>query len=395
MQGKVNKLLSDYQNKNTKRNLKRAILEFFISVYQQANPNQLDELADKYFSEQRDHERDVEVFLKSLNGQAPLTVKLKISNVKTFLMENDIELTQKFWRKINRRIKGSRALTLDKVPSNKQLRKVLSHMPIHGKALSLLLSSSGMRLGEALGITLKDIDLQKEPVRIEISGKITKTGNSRYAFASREAKEAIVEWLKVRDQYLQTAKKRSHQHPKRSEDDRLFPFETSTVYMIWTGSLEKTQLAERDNQTNRNKIHPHVLRKFFRTRLGAVIPVDVVEAIMGHEGYLTEVYRRYTVDDLAKFYLQGETALLIFTEAQEVTKLRKEINEQNKKLQTLVTELTTKNLTLENKVSAMEKESLETKQKNEKLTQRVESLEKIFPEVEKLKNQLTELIKET
>ena len=31
-----------------------------------------------------------------------------------------------------------------------------------------------------------------------------------------------------------------------------------------------------------------MLRKFFRTRLGAVIPVDVVEALMGHEGYLTE-----------------------------------------------------------------------------------------------------------
>ncbi|MBN2260463.1 MAG: tyrosine-type recombinase/integrase [Clostridiales bacterium] len=371
---KVKKLLSDYPNKNTKRNLKRAILDFFISVYGEAKPNQLDEIAEKYFSEQRDYERDVELFLKSLNGQAPLTVKLKISNVKTFLMENDIELPQKFWRKIARRIKGSRALTLDKVPSNKQLRKVLSHMPIHGKALSLLLSSSGMRLGEALGLTLKDIDLNKEPVRIEISGKITKTGNSRYAFASREAKEAIVEWLKVRDQYLLTAKKRSHKHPKRSEDDRLFPFETSTIYMIWTGALEKTQLAERDNQTNRNKIHPHVLRKFFRTRLGAVIPVDVVEAIMGHEGYLTEVYRRYTVDDLAKFYLQGETALLIFTEAQEVTKLRKELKQENEHLQKSVIKLYAE---------------------NEKLTKRIEALETVLPEMKKLKTQLTEILKET
>jgi integrase len=68
--------------------------------------------------------------------------------------------------------------------------------------------------------------------------------------------------------------------------------------------------------------HPHTLRKFFRTRLGAVsIPIDVVEALMGHEGYLTEVYRRYSIEDLRKFCLKGESALLVFMEAQEVTKL--------------------------------------------------------------------------
>jgi len=32
------------------------------------------------------------------------------------------------------------------------------------------------------------------------------------------------------------------------------------------------------------------------------IPVDVVEALMGHEGYFTEVYGSYTVEDLARFY---------------------------------------------------------------------------------------------
>jgi len=36
---------------------------------------------------------------------------------------------------------------------------------------------------------------------------------------------------------------------------------------------------------------------------------------MGHEGYLTEVYRRYSKENLAKLHKQGEHALLIFTEA--------------------------------------------------------------------------------
>jgi len=53
--------------------------------------------------------------------------------------------------------------------------------------------------------------------------------------------------------------------------------------------LEKSKFGEKDKTTNRHKLHPHVLRKFFRTRMGTVIKVDIVEALMGHEGYLTEV----------------------------------------------------------------------------------------------------------
>jgi tetrahydromethanopterin S-methyltransferase subunit F len=40
-----------------------------------------------------------------------------------------------------------------------------------------------------------------------------------------------------------------------------------------------------------------------------VIPSDVVEALMGHEEGLTEVYRRYSTEDLEEFYKKGEYAL--------------------------------------------------------------------------------------
>jgi len=72
-----------------------------------------------------------------------------------------------------------------------------------------MLASSGMRIDEALNITLKDIELDESPVKINISGSITKTGNSRIAFFSHEAKEAIQEWLKERRTYLVNAAKKS------------------------------------------------------------------------------------------------------------------------------------------------------------------------------------------
>jgi integrase len=377
--GKVKNFLSNYPNYNTKRNMRNAITNYFEAMYGEMKRKQLDTLAEKYFSEDRDYEKDVEAFLKHLNGAAPLTIKLKISNVKTFLLENDVELPQKFWRKINRRIKGSRALTLDRIPTSDEMKKLLLHMPIHGKATFLTLESSGMRIGELLKSHIDDLYLNEDPGRIQLRGEITKTGNPRHAFFSREAKEALIEWLKVREDYLKSAVGKSHLYDKNVKDLRIFPFDPTTAYSIWKKALHKSGLNGKDKSTGREKIHPHTLRKFFRTRLGAAgIPVDVVEALMGHEGYLTEVYRRYTLEDLKKFYLKGESALLVFTEAQEVTKLRKEVEERNKSLQTNFIELSTKNLNLENKLARMEKENLDLKDRMEKTEEKLNEVMKML-----------------
>jgi hypothetical protein len=53
---------------------------------------------------------------------------------------------------------------------------------------------------------------------------------------------------------------------------------------------------------------------------------------MGHEGYLTEVYRKYSFEDLGKFYQQGEHTLIVFGSGEDVNKLREEISEKNKEL---------------------------------------------------------------
>ena len=67
-------------------------------------------------------------------------------------------------------------------------------MPIHGKALTLILASSGMRVGESVRLKLSDIEFDRDPVRIKIRAKYTKTGKRRITFISPEAKEAVEEW---------------------------------------------------------------------------------------------------------------------------------------------------------------------------------------------------------
>ncbi len=372
---KVKNFLENYENIGTRKNHLNAINRFFRNIYEEATPDNLDEMAEKYFSQKRDYTKDIQSFIKSLNDLTPLTTKLRISNIKTFFIENDVELPEKFWRNVKRRIKGSRALTLDRIPTNDELKKLLMHVPIQGKALFLLLESSGIRIGEALKSNIDDLYLSEEPARIQIRGEITKTGNPRHVFFSKEAKEALTEWFKVRKNYLRAAVGKSHLYDKDAEDSRIFPFDPSTAYSMWKKALHKSGLNGKDKSTGREKIHPHVLRKFFRTRLGAAgIPIDVVEALMGHEGYLTEVYRRYSLEDLKKFYLKGESALLIFTEAQEVTKLRKEVEERNTTLQTLVNGLTTENLEMKSKVAKLELKNTEFQKRFQKTEEKLNEI---------------------
>jgi integrase len=359
--GKID-YLKQYESKNTVRCYEASLKDFFKMVYGEREP--LEGLAERYFSEKRNYEEDMQNFLVEIKSLAPKTVKLKLSAIKTFLLENGVELSQMFWRRLGGRVKGSRALTLDKVPSNVELRKIMMHLPIQGKALFLMLESSGMRIGECLRIKPEDLDLESDPVRVNIRGEYTKTGNSRVTFISREAGETVREWVKVRKEYLDSASARSR-YDKSTDDSRLFPFTEGNARVMWNLALKKTGNGKRDQQTNIHESHVHVLRKFFRSRMGTVIQADIVECLLGHEEGLTSVYRRYSTEDLAKFYKEGEHTLLVFTEAGEVSKLKQEIEERNKQLQQIVNGLVSENMAIKTDLEKVKLDHAEMKRKVE------------------------------
>jgi integrase len=361
----VDKFLDVFTSANTQRNYQGALFSFFESVY---GDTEFEEASERrawtrekavlYFSEKRDYEEDINNFITYMAKFAPKSARMKLTAVKMFFLENGVELKQLFWKRVSKHIKGSRALTIDKVPENAELRKMVSHMPIQGKTLVLMLSSSGMRIGEALGLELTNIQVVGDLLRIAIPGPLTKTGNPRITFASREAKESFEEWLKVRDQYILSAVGKSHFFEKVKEDDRVFPFEVTTAYRTWATALRKTGLTERDPTTKRRLAHPHVLRKFFRTKLGSVIQSDVVEALMGHEEGLTEVYRKYSEKDMLKLYGEGEHALLLFGEmAGDAQQLRQEVNQvyrENFEMRGVFEDLKSENIVLKQQLKRLD-----------------------------------------
>lgn len=379
----VDKFLGVFSSQNTKRNYQAALFDYFASTYGDPKLAEADERkawtkqkAVEYFSEKREHEEDINTFISYMAKLAPKSSRLKVTAAKMFLLENGIELSQLFWRRANRHIKGSRALTIDKVPENSELRKMVSHMPIQGKTLVLMLSSSGMRIGEALGLKLANIQVVGDLLRIGISGALTKTGNPRVTFASRETKESFEEWLKVRDQYILSAVGKSHFFEKLKEDDRAFPFEVTTAYRTWASALQKTGLTKRDPTTKRRLAHPYVLRKFFRTKLGSVIQSDVVEALMGHEEGLTEVYREYSEKDMLKMYGEGEHALLLFGEMSgDAQQLRQEVNQVYRE-----------NFEMRSVFEGLRSENSALKEQLKRLDEKFSSLEKIVKDLREAAN---------
>ena len=365
---KIEEFLEDYPSSSTRNAYKAHLNKFFNAI--EADPEQ-------YFDNGRDYEQDVKTFWKAIIDEPPCTRNMRISCIRTFLIENDVAIKTKVWKNFRKRAKGNRPVTQDLVPTNAQLKKILAHAGVKERALFLIASSSGMRIDEILHLKESDIDLDSKPVKINIRGETTKTGNPRIAFMSEEAKTHLEEWLKVRKEYLRVSVKRANfkHYTKTADNPYIFPFTYATAHVIWNRLTRKAGFTEREERTNRHKMHIHTLRKYYRTRMSLEIPVDVVEALMGHEGYLTIAYRRYSQEQLAELYEKAVHTIAVFDLPADTTDLEERLAEKDEEIYYLKKEM--------KEVKA----DMEQRQKQEQeQRQRLEKIDSRFSEVLKDKD---------
>lgn len=379
----ISQFLELYPKKNTKDVYRAGIysfFEFYNSEIKRSGKRVTENEAGQFEKEAKAYlplnggkNADLEIYVNDLmrfaahlHDKPPKTAKTYLGATKEYLGYNGIEFTQRQLKTIRLKLPKGGVRTVESDMDRNIVQQVLQHTDIKGRALFLSLASSGMRIGEALQITLDDLVpfLNENPVMIKIRGEYTKTGEQRFVFISGEAKDALVEWLKVRDQYLKAAVNKNRglidngAGTKTLNDNRVFPFSDNNALEIWTNALTNAGLLTIDKGTNRKQLRIHQLRKFFRSQLALGCPVDIVEALMGHEGYLTEVYRRYTKVQMAEYYLKNEHHITI-AQNKSVETIKKEItNEMNEAIKGLVVEnqgLQSKNKELEDKLTRLEK----------------------------------------
>ena len=330
---KIESFLINYNAKATIKLYRCALKQFFETINK--NPNTYINKNKNYES----YEEDIKLFHKAIYHHTPRTITNYIMGVKMFLEEYKIYLDKHFWKKLKKRGKGNKPVTHDIIPTVSTVKKILLYSNLMERTIILILLSSGIRIGELLQLNKNHIDDTKTPTTIYIPASIAKEKQVRITFISKEATECLKEWYNERDNYIETTfKKVNFPNVTKTPLNKttIFPIEYETIRSRFIKLLHKTQNAERDPESNNYKLHLHSFRKYLRTHLPTVIPLDVVYELIGHEGYLSKNYVRYTEDQLREHYLKGEHILLVFEQPQQdTTDLQNKLTNQDIKIEEL------------------------------------------------------------
>jgi len=226
-------------------------------------------------------------------------------------------LPKNFIKKLNG-IGSDEPISEERVPTVEEIAKIMEYMPIQGKTLTILLASSGMRIGESLKLELDDIDLMRNPARIKLRAEYTKTKRKRITFTTKEGANTLGEWLEYRPEYIA----RKHIKVKETDNNNLFPFTDQNYRAIWKTAVVKAGLFKIDRKTKRMTMRPHNLRKFFRT-YGRWTNPDIAECLMGHKRGLSSIYAIYKGEAekiLEEEYLKIEENLTILPHSRGMLK---------------------------------------------------------------------------
>ncbi len=251
------------------------------------------------------------------------TVRSYFSRVHAYLHYRGIKLTDKdirenidFPKQVKEELHG---LTLD------EIQRILENANPRKKGLYLALLSSGMRIGEALQVRKRDIDLSQQRPLIRIEAENTKTASTRTVVVSKEAVRFLIrrlEELNGGDLVWGT-----HENPQFAETNES---------QIFNSACEKAGFDKKYRSNGRRQISLHSFRAYFFTKV-ARKDENYAHKMMGHGGYLPQ-YDRMNDSEKLDLYLQFEPSLLVYSQViekdvkEEVAHLRIMVNELAKRL---------------------------------------------------------------
>ena len=234
----------------------------------------------------------------------PSTVRRYVSSIRQFLEEfGQMEYSE---RRYKRLVKLPKVIDQELEPFiANQIREFVDTATRKRKPLYMTLKDSGMRIGEAMQIKRSDIDLESNPVKIEIRAEYTKTKQSRTTFVTRETKPFLVRLLKNLGDNDLVFTKNSNVNQSVNTEETLF-----------ARTRDRLGYTQRYSHNNRFKINLHAFRAFTATQLAEAYSEEFGHGFIGHKGYLKQYIRNK--DQLAKKYLQAENYLMIYESVEVV-----------------------------------------------------------------------------
>jgi len=250
----------------------------------------------------------------------PRSIRSMASAIKTKFYENGgIILNKEDMKnlKFGKILKEARGImTAD------MIENLINHADKKRKAQYMLQTCSAMRIGELLQLKKKHFDLSKDRIQVNLSASMTKSGESRITFVSKECEKLLLPILK-----------------RLEDNDRVFPNKIASEQHAFRRIAEIAGFEETYETTGRSKITTHTLRAYAITQMNKLNLFGFGHIIAGH-GFYMKTYNRPEPEQLLEDYIKAEEYLQIFNREDPQTKkaveeLRKEIKELKQKTETM------------------------------------------------------------
>jgi site-specific recombinase XerD len=237
---------------------------FFLDFYGKSGKTELKEVERSDLEAFIEHEQD--------RGMNISTVRTRMASIVAFLhflLEQDLIPATVFKKRI--RLKLPDALPRAMHPQDvKKLLSMIDHT--RDRALFFLLLRTGIRIGEALGLTMNDVDLKERKVNLFLGEK---NDMGRVAYLSNDAVFCLKRWFKWRD-----PEKRFVFYGK---GDTHICYSTARTRFV--KYLEEAGIAHKGYTV-------HCLRHTYASELlNAGMRLEVLQQLMGHQDI--EMTRRY------------------------------------------------------------------------------------------------------
>lgn len=230
------------------------------------------------------------------------------------------------------------------------LQNFLSNLKLRDQAITLALLSSSQDSGDLFELNIGDVRKQQSRKRIFFEKKRGKTNVLFRAFFSAEATNYIRRYIAQERMNAEDKEPLFTVARNHGQVIRMTPNHLSSIFR---DAAKKTGIKWVEGEWN--PFRPKRLRHLFRTACDtAGVPELYVNAFMGHVNGQGQDYSEIDPAKLELEYLRVEPYLTVYGESEEVSSLRRDIEEKNKQLQELVTNVVTENIGLKTKVTKLE-----------------------------------------
>ena len=247
------------------------------------------------------------------NGRCNSTIRVAFSNTREYLFyygvkthEQDIKGHLRFGKKTHE----------EKHPlSQREYQRIIDALARHPlvQGLFLALGSSGMRIGEALSLKKKDLDLTGPRIKVNIPAT-TKTRTGRTTYLS-----------------LETGKVLRPRLENIGLDDSVFTLKnsndvSSSIRTMLSRTVDRLQLVDKYQSNNIRKITTHSFRAYFFTKAARKHGENYAHKLVGHGGYLMQ-YDRMTEEEKLEMYIELEPDLVVSDQSKnelEISRLKQD-----------------------------------------------------------------------